>query len=135
MTSKVTVQGSVNIEPEDGFNSPPIGPYPLNYELTGQKQPLAHTVEILPADTFGSKTFSVPAHLLTNQNLVIIKTDLPVKVRVRDTATTPITFEKTLRAGGKIELDGGDPPVDFIDFEGIATSAPCAKVTIIISGS
>ena len=134
MALDLTVSGSLQLTPVDDFNSPAQGPYPLNYELKDQKQPLTMTLDIKPTDLFGSKLVTIPTHLLAAQNFMLVKTDLPVKVRVRDNAGAPVEFERTLRQNGQIRIDGGTPSVDRLDFEGIAESSPCAKVTIIIVG-
>jgi len=136
MTVDVTVTASVQQRPKEGSNYPAIGPYPFNYEALAQKDPFTHTLEVLPTDTFAGvqKVVDIPAHLLTTQNFLLIKTDLPVKVRVRDTAGSPITFERELRTNGSIMVGGGAPSVDQISFEGVAGALPCAKVTVMVIG-
>jgi len=130
MSLNLVVSAQVQLTAQDA-NIPSMSPFPFNYIANGQRQPFITTVEIEPGDVFGGGK-AVDIRDLGTQNFVLVVTDLPVKIRVRDTDTA--TFERTLRSGGSFMQAGGEPDIDQIDFAGVATAAPKAVVTIIAIG-
>ncbi len=130
-----SVQLTANATSQGAIPGPSCGPFPFSFTEVSVGQPWTQVVQVLPADIFGARTLAVPAHMRGvagsgKQVFLLIKTDLPVKVRVRDVAGPPVEFEKTLGVGGSVMIAGGDPDVDQIDFEGIGSSGPYANVSV-----
>lgn len=116
---------------------PSVGPFPFGFTQISVDQPWTQVTQVLPGDTFGGaeKVVDIPPFLRGapgsgKQTFLLIKTDLPVKVQVRDVAVSPVTFERTLQSGGSVMIAGGDPDVDRVAYEGIAQSQPFAHVSL-----
>ena len=130
-----TVQLTANENAQGVTTGPSCGPFPFGLTEVGLQQPWTQTAVVLPTDAFGASPLTVPSRMRGavgsgKQVFLLIKTDLPVVVRVRDVATVPVEFERTLGVGGSVMIAGGDPDVDQIDFAGVATSNPQANVSV-----
>ena len=139
MSTDIAVTATVQLTAQPNAQGVPLGPscgpFPFGFTEVGLGQPWTQNVVVLPADVFGASPLVVPSRMIGaigsgKQVFLLVKTDLPVKVRVRDVAASPIEFERILGVGGSIMIAGGDPDADRIDFEGVATSNPQANVSV-----
>ncbi len=145
MAHDINVTASVQLTAQPNASGvppgPSCGPFPFSFSEVGVGQPLTNVTQVVPGDTFvgAEKVVDIPAHFRrlvpatdpARQVYLLIKTDLPVKVRVRDdNPAGAVTMERTLGVGGHISIAGGGPDVDQITFEGVATSSPLANVSI-----
>ena len=130
MSLDLIMSAQVQLNATD-VNVPSMCAYPFNFQANNQNEPFITSVDVLPSDVFGGGK-AVNIRDLGTQNFILVVTDLPVQIRVRDANADSI--DRTLRQGGSFMTAGGDPDVDQIDFAGIATSTPKAKVTIIAIG-
>ena len=93
-------------------NLGPNVPVPFNFVVTDPDAGQSHTFEIVPGSTDSSFFKSVDGKILTNANFDFeTKPVLSVSVRVKDSGSPPLTFDKTFTVNvGNVN----EPPTDIL---------------------